>query len=399
VEAFAAMLERLSPRGVLCVTRWARTPPRDALRVLTTLAEALRRQGLDPPRHLAMIRSWATVTILAGRAPIDPAQTDAIRAFCRQRGFDLCHLPDLAACEVNRYHVLQEPDYYRFTKSLLGPGRERFLADYAFDLIPPTDDRPYFFNFLRLRYLPAIKEQLGGLSPAYLELGTLMLLAALGQTVLLAAILIVLPLVPRAPTLREAEGKAAALAYFILLGAGFMFLEMGFLQRLILYLGHPIYSAAAVISSFLVFAGLGSRISQRWQACPRRIIARASGLIVILALAALAGVHLWLPATQAWPTVARFAVAALLMGPLAFVMGQMFPSGLRALAGASPAIVPWAWAVNGFSSVAATISAPLLAMKWGFSRLALIAVGCYALAGLLSHRLPGSSEARLRADG
>jgi len=62
-------------------------------------------------------------------------------------------------------------------------------------------------------------------------------------------------------------------------------------------------------------------------------------------------------------------------------MGQLFPLGLRRVEAAAAELVPWSWAVNGFASVLATVSAPLLAMSIGFSSLVLAALACYLLAG------------------
>ena len=199
----------------------------------------------------------------------------------------------------------------------------------------------------------------------------------------MALVLILVPLVPGVGALRGVRGRAAALGYFGLLGAGFMLLEMGFLQKLILYLAHPIYSAAVVIASFLVFAGLGSYLSHHWPAQRRRVIALAATAVVVVASVYLLGLDAWLGRTQANPMWARLLISAGLIAPLAVAMGHLFPLALRGLAEAAPKLVPWAWAVNGFASVAATVGAPLLAMSVGFSRLVLIAMGAYALAGLL----------------
>ena len=70
-------------------------------------------------------------------------------------------------------------------------------------------------------------------------------------------------------------------------------------------------------------------------------------------------------------------------------MGYMFPTGLRQLGGGLSVLVPWAWAVNGFASVVATVATPLLAMNFGFLMVVFLAIGCYALAGLIGRFLPG----------
>jgi len=393
VESFSAMLASLSDSGLLCATRWAASPPRGALRVFDTAAEALRRAGLDPRPRLAMIRSWNTVTVLASRTPLSENDSRTVRQFCDKRSFDLCYLPDMGASRVNQHHVLARPYYAEAAEALVGPQRRQYLDGYLFNIAAATDDRPYFFHFLRPGTLDVLAEQIGRRSLAFVEPGYLMLLAAAAQAIVLGAAVILLPLAPGLGALRGAPKKAATLGYFFMLGSGFMLLEMGLLFRLILYLAHPIYSAAAVISSFLLFAGIGSRLSGRWRASPRRIIAVAAGFIIAAALAYVLVLDKWLALTQAAPAPLRFVVVAATVAPLAMAMGQMFPTGLRSILSAAPALGPWAWGVNGFASVVATVAAPLLAMHVGLQKLALIAAACYLVAGLLGRALPCANEA------
>jgi len=388
VESVEAMLGRLGQAGLLCVTCPADVPPRQGLRTLDTVAEALRRTGRRPAEHLAMIRSSSEVTVLAGLRPLAPGEIDQIRVFCAARDFDLCALPGMTAPPTGRSHLLQRPYYFHGAAALLGERRREYLDDYAFNVEAVTDDRPYFHHFFRWRSLGLLTEQLGQRSRAFLEVGYLLLAAALAQAVLLAVVLLLLPLASRVGGLRGVSGKAGTLGYFALLGAGFMMLEMAFLQRLILYLADPIHSAAAVIASFLVFAGLGSLISRRWRGSPKRVAGSAAAAIVCMALAEALVMDRWLALTQSRGLWLRFVIAAATIAPLATAMGHMFPTGLRQVSLAGAPLVPWAWAVNGFASVAAAVAAPLVAMHFGFTRLALAAVACYAGAGLLAAALP-----------
>ena len=391
VESFAAMLARLSDHGVLCVTRKAAyDQPQAVLRLFDTLIAALRRRGLEPAPRLAMVRNLYTVSVMASRAPLSEQETARLREFLNARRFDICYLPDLeeSTDRINHYTKLPTPCFHNGARALLGPGRRRFLEESPFDVEAVTDDRPYFFHFLPLSRAGKLKAQRGERYREFLEPGYLMLLAALAQSVVLAALLILLPLLPGSGGLKSAPRKSATFGYFILLGAGFMLLEMGFLQKLILYLAHPIYSAAVVISSFLVFAGVGSQVSRLWPGRPKTVTAAAAGVVVAVGLVYVLGLEGWLAVTQSQAMWVRFIVAAVTIAPLAAAMGHMFPTGLRMVGRASGALVPWAWGVNGFASVAATVATPLIAMNIGFMRLTLTAVGCYALAGALSLALP-----------
>jgi spermidine synthase len=387
VESFGEMLDRLAPGGLLSITRWARTPPRDELRVLATAAEALSRRGREPAAHLAMIRSWATVTVLAGRRPLDSRQTDALRDFCDTRGFDLCFIPGLERDEANRFHRLEDPIYFDAAAALLGPDRSAFIDRYLFDIAPATDDRPYFFRSLRWSSLAELGRRFGAHSRAYLELGSLMSAAALLQGIVVGFVLILLPLALRRRGLSGVRRLFPVLVYFLMLGTGFMLLEIGFLQKLILYLAHPIYSAATVIAAFLVFSGLGSLTATASSIPRRRSIA-----LLALAVVALGSIYAlvfddWLALSRSRPLALRLAIAAATIAPLAFFMGKLFPAGMAVVSRDRTALVPWAWAANGFASVTATVACPLIAAELGFGAVLLLAVGCYLLAGLVSRRL------------
>ena len=390
VQAVGEMLKHLTDRGVLCITRWARVPPRDGLRAFDIAAEALKAAGLSPAERLAMIRSFSTVTVLVSNAPLTVEQQDRLRAFCDTRGFDLCYLPNITVGQVNRRHVLDRPYYFEAARGLLGPGRKAFLAEYLFDVEATTDDKPYYFNYFRWRAWPELRRQLKARSRTFLEKGEVMLLAALVQSVVLAGGLILLPLMAGARSIRAQRRKIPTLVYFFLLGGGFMLLEMGFLQKLILYLAHPIYSAATVITGFLIFAGLGSQLSGRWSGGGRRIMATAAAAVAGISLAYIFALDVWLGLTQDWTLWVRMIIAAGTIAPLGVAMGHMFPIALRQVGRTSPALVPWTWGVNGFASVGATVAAPLAAMSFGFARLTLIAIACYVVAGLVAQVLPAT---------
>ncbi|MGH8473399.1 MAG: SAM-dependent methyltransferase, partial [Gammaproteobacteria bacterium] len=105
----------------------------------------------------------------------------------------------------------------------------------------------------------------GGVS--LLELGYPVILATLSQAVFLSAALILAPLgVRRWRGLVAGSGPGLpfrVVVLFAAIGLGFMFIEMAFIQKLGLYLGHPLLAVAVALSGFLVFAGLGSAAVSR----------------------------------------------------------------------------------------------------------------------------------------
>ncbi len=381
VEALEAYLGRLSPGGLLAITRWVMLPPRDSLRLFATAATALEGRGVtEPGQALAMIRSWNTVTLLVKNGAFSPEEIAGIKHFCRQRSFDIVHVAGLAAAEANVFNLLERDDFFAGTQALLGPGRREFMERYKFDLEPATDDRPYFFHFFKWRTLPELLElrSRGGLPP--LDWGYPVLVMALAQAVVVSLLLILLPLALSGTRLAFASAPAGLRrrlpGYFLALGLGFMAIEMPLLQRFALFLSHPLYAAAVVLSVFLVFAGLGARYSARLPPAARwpfaAIIAMAVAYAFLLPplLAQAMGI------AQGW----KIIVTMLLVAPPAFCLGMPFPLGLAAVSARAAPLVPWAWGINGFASVVATLLATLLAIHSGYAVVLLSAAALYGVA-------------------
>jgi hypothetical protein len=387
VEALETYVERLAPDGMLAITRWVNLPPRDVLKLFATAVDALERRGVgEPGRQLALVRSWSTATLLVKNGAFTTDEIGALREFCRARSFDADYFPGIAPADANRYNVLDASYFHDGAVALLGPARARFVARYKFDLTPATDDRPYFFHFFRWRTLPellATKAQ-GGLP--LLEWGYPVLIATLAQAALASLVLILLPLAfaLRRQRLPVRPSRGVVALYFGAIGFAFMFVEIAFIQKLTLFLAHPLYAIAVVLCAFLVFASVGSRWSARLAAVGEAGNGpRIGAPVVAIALLALACVLL-VPSLvrYAMPLAdwARVALTVALIAPLAFAMGMPFPLGLARLAAAAEPLVPWAWGVNACASVVAAILATVLAIHFGFVAVVALAVLLYAAA-------------------
>jgi len=187
-------------------------------------------------------------------------------------------------------------------------------------------------------------------------------------------------------------GRLPTFAYFLLLGLAFMLLEIVFILKFTHFLGDPILSAAGILAAFLVFSGLGSVVSGRLFERPVQAIAGAAAGIAALVMLSTVGLDWVFRQAAAWPTGARLALSILLTGAPAFLMGWPFPGGLSSLKRQRPALLPWAWGINGFASVAGAPLAMLLAVEVGFRGVLLIAALLYVAAGLVALRLPGARD-------
>jgi spermidine synthase len=425
VESFVAAMRRLTDGGLFGVVRWTQSPPSEEVRAFALAVEAVERTGGDPARSLVALRSYNQMLILARRGPFTAPELAAIRQFAAARSLDLVYAPDIRPEEANRYNVMPTPEHYlAFVGLMEAEDRTRWLAAYPFDVAPPTDDRPFFGHFFRWRQVPEVLAMAGHVWQPFGGAGYLVPLALLGIAVVAAAGLILLPLAGQwngiypvqdgmnpglqgriNPALQDRAGEwngiypvqdgmnpglrgrinlqgrinpALRLAPFGFLGLGFMLVEIPLLQRFILFLGHPAYAMAGVLGALLLFSGLGSLLSARVP--PRRALEGVVGVVVLygLGMSLLSGPLLGLPF---W---ARATITGLGLAPLGVAMGMPFPRLLGALQEREPALVPWAWGVNGALSVVASVLAALMALSWGFRAVLLAGAVAYLGARLTS---------------
>lgn len=392
-EAFRSMLDRLEPGGLLSITRWLQLPPRDILRLVATAIMALEDRGVrDPGRHLAVIRGWNTTVMLASPSPLSDQTVQRIRSFAQSRSFDLVYHPGLSPEDVNRFNRLETPLLHEGVAALLSGARDDFIEAYPFSIAPVTDDRPFFFRYSRWRNLGELLSLPGGIGYGQIDWGYWVLVAAALQALVLGLVMILWPLrcLPSGPAVPQNRIVVRWLSYFALIGMGYLFVEVAYLQHMQRFLGHPVHAVAAVLGGFLSFSGLGSAVAARLPGS-RRALVGALGSVAGLAVVTL----MMLPPLMGWVSglsmPLRFGFAVVVIAPVAFAMGMPFPLALRMLAARAPPLLPLAWGVNGCASVVSAVTAALLAMAVGFRGVVLCAACLYLLAGaMLVSRSPAS---------
>jgi spermidine synthase len=388
VEAFEDYLQHLEPGGLLVVERWLQVPPSETLRAGAAVVQALRRSGVEhPAARLAVLRGWQVGLILAKQGDWTSGELEAIREFAQAQDLDLVALPGLSESEANQRNVLEEPVFYRAFQQLLAEP-DALYATHPYDVRPATDDRPFFFHFFRWGQAGAVLAQLGRTWQPWGGSGYFVLFALLAVAVVTSVGLILLPLVVgkrmRADRQVPPGTTGRVLVYFGLLGLGFLFVEIPLIQRFILFLGQPVYAFAAVVAAVLFFSGLGSlaapRLPLRWML-----------LLLVMAIALYPlGLPVLFRTFLGAPLGVRLLVTGLSLAPLGILLGMPFPGGLAWLRRRAPAMIPWAWAVNGCASVLASILAAILALSAGFSWVLGAAALAYTTAWLTLY-LPISS--------
>jgi hypothetical protein len=387
LEAWTRFLERLSPRGVLSVSRWYYADrPGEVYRSAVLAVAALQRLGIARPRdHFAIVRASPPATagapdgigtILVSRDPLTSADLDTLEAVAARLKFDIVQSPRTSVDDT-------------FAAIASGDRLPALLASYPLDISAPTDDSPFFFHMLRLRDVFDVHrwQDQGIVSFNMKAVGVLGVL--LTTVVLMTTACIVVPLM-RTGRGTGLEGAAPYLAYFAAIGLGFMLIEISQLQRLTIFLGHPSYSLSVVLFSLLVSSGLGSlstaRLTGPEGAARRRLM---------LTIAVLAAFGLLTPLVthrfEASSTPIRIALSIALLFPLGFLMGMAFPLGMRLALRRAPLLAPWFWGVNGAASVCASVLAVVIAIGAGISAAFWTGTACY-LAALTALTMTGANR-------
>lgn len=353
VQAYRLCWQRLSEHGLVTTSRWLHNF--ESLRLLNIHLEALRLEGVERPQeHLMVAVAGSIVTVVCSRAPI-AALLPRAKEVCEERGFVLVYPAGLV--DPNLAGLLE------------GGG----LQVEPLDLSPSTDDRPFFFQTLSpMRWVDDETSKKLDVNAQAVRALQLLIVVVAGLTLLLCF----LPFALRRPSLKGA-GFWRGSAYFAAIGTGFMLIEMPWLQRFVLFLGHPSHAAATVLGALLAGSGLGAMCTGRL-GLPR-LCSLAVGVPLMLAL-----VHLGTPTVFAETLGAtlpvRILIAVALLLPTGFLLGLMFPAGMLRFGDGSKA---WFWAVNGACSVFASVASLLLAMQFGFTAVGLVGIGCYVAAAVL----------------
>ena len=396
VEAISDLFQHLAPGGVISITRWLRTPPRDMIRMFAMAVQALETIGDQVPNdQLILVRGWQTATLLIGNGQFDIKDCATIRHFCHQRSFDTAYYPNMPESEANFYNQLTEPTYFRAAQSILFGDRQQFFQQSPFNIYPATDNRPYFFQSLRLSSLLHMMRTNHRNNLSFIEWEYPLLIATLIQATLAGLGLIFLPLFLWRHRLKtpvdQTHGSPLYLVlfYFLCLGAGFMFVEIAFIQKFLLFLGQPTYTVATVLCGFLVFSGLGSLFSTKFKnSCllrQRNPILFAIGIVSLITCLYLQLLPFIFSQLTINSNIIKIIFSICLIGPLAFFMGIPFPLGIDLLRRCHPSFITWAWGINGYASVVSAILATFLAITFGFNTVILLATTIYLFGAWVSY--------------
>lgn len=380
-EMITESFRHLTDSGIICTQfgelQFDRKPNRTT-RYLMTARAALSEEGIkDFPDHVlvsAGLGIFFEPAVLLGKKAFSDSQVDAFvkktsgilgGRLVYARGHDTPQTPPTRAITSTPVELLE------------------FVRTYPYQVDPVRDDSPFFWHFARFsdalgRALPT-----GGWVDTEDTIAEQVTLAFLGLVLVLGAAFLILPLLRMRTVFRALPQKLPAGIYFASLGLGFMFLEVGLMQKLTLLLGYPTYSLSVTLAALLVFTGTGSYLSERWRAPTNTKALAALGALSVCVLALRVGLPVVIDAFVGHALPVRVLVTVLVIAPVGLCLGMFMPLGLKTVASLagdrSREYVAWAWAINGFFSVLASVLSTMLAMVIGFKALMLVSLAVYAI--------------------
>ena len=385
VDAFREYFEHLKPDGMIAITRWEFRQPREALRVVSVATEALHQLGVqNPAKHLIVVsegdldEDGIPVVVLAKKSPFTPEEEAAVKVHIEST-------EDLVAL-----YTPSAPGQNPFSALIARNDPRAFARAYPYNVAPVDDNAPFFFFTLKTDQV--LHD--GGLQRGIdwkVNLGVVVLGIVFAISLVAVAVFLVGPMALRGGR----RQRALPLLYFVAVGLGYILVEIAFIQRFVLFLGHPTYALTVVIFLLLLSSGAGSLLSRRL--LPNTARGWIPLVILVLAIALYTwGLTSLLTSLIGLPFFVKLVVSAVVLVPLGFAMGMPFPTGLRAIANIADVELPaselgepansddnaveWAWAMNAASSVLGSVLAMVIAIHFGLN----ITVACGAAAYLLS---------------
>ncbi len=381
-EAFQEYFDHLKPDGIIAITRWEFRQPREALRAVSVGMDAMHRMGIPyTASHFIVVsegeldEDGINVAVLAKKSAFTPDEESVVQQYVRQ------HPP---------LQVLYSPSQQgsnAFSELIRSNDPAAFSRSYQFNVSPVSDNKPFFFFTLKTRDLLRSVEDSGAIDwKVNLGIAVLCMLLLIS----IAAVLLFL-LVPLLIGDRRHRHRHSSPFYFVAVGLGYILVEVSFIQRFVLFLGHPTYALTVVVFLMLLSSGTGSFVSRKWLSDANRVWMP----LVVIVTALLVYAAVLPPLLNASVGVAfalKLAISAALLVPLGFAMGMPFPTGLRAVAGTGENVsaggsVEWAWALNAAASVLGSVLAIVIAMEFGLTTTLICGALTYGFGLVLRPRL------------
>lgn len=149
VQAIMDFVSHLEPGGYLSIIRWY---PQESLRLVALSATALRELGCtDPYVQMVMARGPKTLNLTIKNGVFERTEVETLEEAVRASGLTWVGggEPQADLEQPARSPANDVDDYHRL--AAWSPASDSIALAVPFSIVPPTDDRPFFFSPVTLR--------------------------------------------------------------------------------------------------------------------------------------------------------------------------------------------------------------------------------------------------------
>lgn len=352
-EAMRAYWQHLKPGGRIGIVTHNAF---EGSRAMLTAIAAMSDEGLEMRSALDRVTltmyasddpTTNTSVLLITRNAVDNQMVSNVGQQAQARGMQPVYFPHYFELAL-RDLVQGKAGIYDFARN----------GDY--NLVPTSDDQPYFYN---LNWgLP----------------GPL-------QGLLISTVIAVLLYFVLSSFMSSQSGRFTIMSlsfYFVLLGIAFMLVMIPLVQRFFLLLGNPTLALVVTLEGLLIGAGIGSFISSRRTTQLHRLVGIAVIGLIVLLLAHIFFYQWVLAHLLATDLPVRIAGCLAMVFPVGLLIGIPFPTGMRIAGKLAPSSVSLLWGLNALAAVLGAVLATTISISFGFHIDLIVAVLLYALAAL-----------------
>jgi len=364
-EAWVIFLAHLKERGILTFSRWYdKNNPSEIYRLIALAKSALQEIGIKYPRqNIALLRyiwpnsNLGVGTILVSKSSFSDLELAALEKISNNLEFELVLSPK-SSKDANFISILENTN------------TSYALRNLSSNISPPTDNKPFFFYFAKFK-------DIFSKSPA--DQGVIILRRLFFTILIFGIIFIMMPLIYKPHYKGASQISMNMLIYFASIGLGFMLVEIPLMQRLGIFLGHPIYGLTVVLFSLLFSCGIGSYLTKCLNNRLKIILPFVVLVLIIFISLNLLPLIINVITASLMPVKILVSLAVLVLTGL--FMGMPFPIGMKTAGDENSPRVLY-WGVNAFASVCGSALAAVILINFGFQKALIAGTICYLIAFL-----------------
>lgn len=386
-DAWHDFMDRLNEQGMLSISRWYDPTfhPGEFQRMAAIAGSVFTSRYPQENPRAHMLAAYVSV----------PNSTNGIITFILSKSpFTSKEVANfIATCEKLKFQPLLTPEKADKIIAKLASGKadNAFYDSLPLDVSASTDDRPFFFFMTRLAsFFGSDQTQISKDSTNAKNnlnyknnLGVYTLLFVFLVTFVASAAYILYPLISVSKQQKiNVKSAFPYMLYFGCIGLGFMLIEIAQMQRLMIFLGHPVYGLSVVLFTLLLASGIGSYLQRYITQTPKNLWLRPLLLCGVLLILGILTPQIT-DYIKYYDTFIRIIATGLITGFMGLFMGMMFPIGVALASVNHEKYLPWYWGINGAASVFASVFAVLLSLQYGISFTYWAGVCCYAICVLI----------------